>query len=153
MVRKHEEIYYTNPGSPIRDVYSPVVHEDGKITIEVSGKENTDEIIQSFAESCDIRVIVNRFNGGDLTALNQARGMYGDFTEMPKTYAEALQMRIDAKNAFDKLNPDIKKQFNYNVDEFLATAGDEEWYKKLGVENALKENVPEVSSEAAEERS
>ena len=123
--------FASNPGSPLRPVYKPVVAKDGSIGLEISGYENTDDEIQSYVESCYIRTIINRAANGELEALNVRKGMYGDFTQMPKNYAEMLQLQIDAKIAFDKLDPDTKKKFNNDVNQFLATAGEQEWIEKL----------------------
>ena len=124
--------FVSEKGSPIHDIYSPVVEKDGTISLIKSGEENTDDIIQSYLESTDISIIMENVKNGDLSGLNVARGMYGDFTNMPKTYAELLQLQIDAKNTFDKLPNDVRMKFDNDVNVFLASAGDKEWFEKLG---------------------
>ena len=109
-------------GSPIHELFSPVVEKDGTISLVKSGEENTDEIIQSYLESTDISIIIENVKNGDFSGLNVARGMYGDFTNMPKTYAELLQLQIDAKKTFDKLPNDIKNKFDNDVNVFLASS-------------------------------
>ena len=101
---------FSNPGSPIHEIYSPVVKDDGSIELEVSGVENTDEYIQSFLESCDINVIVSRIENGELDLLNQRTGSFGDFTDMPKTFAEMLQLKIDSELMFNSLPIEIKQK-------------------------------------------
>lgn len=133
MVRIAEKRFYCSAGDPVKTIYSPVVKDDGSIEIEPSGKVNTDEEIQSYAQSCDMKVILNRYMNGDTSVLNMKEGMYGDFTKMPKTYAEFLQQQIDAENTFNKLDPKIKEKFDNDLNQFMATAGSEEWMKKLGV--------------------
>lgn len=146
-MKKCKEIY-SEAGSPIKIVYSPVVDEKGVITLVESGKVNTDEEIQSYAESCDLSIIINRYINGDINALNQRQGMYGDFTNLPKTYAEFLQKQIDAQNTFDKLPNDVKKKFDNDVNQFLASAGSEDWLDKLGlVEKKIEDEVKEASEE------
>lgn len=141
---------YSNSGSPIHTIYSPVVDDDGNIELVESGKENTDEFINSFKDSCDIKVIIERFLAGDQSALNQKAAMYGDFTKMPKTYAEVLQMQIDAKKAFDELSVEVKEKFDNDINKFLASAGNEEWYEKLGI-SFDKPNEKEKESEEVKE--
>lgn len=127
---------FTCPGSPIKDLYSPVVNDDGTITLEKSGEENIAEYINSFAESTDIQTIVKRFTNGEINVLNQREGTYGDFTQMPKTYAEFLQKKIDAENVFKKLPLDVKDKFDNDINKFLVSAGSDDWFEKLGlVEN------------------
>lgn len=122
---------FSCPGDPIHIIYSPVVEDDGSVRLVESGKENTDDIIQSYAESCDLNVIIQRYLNGDLDALNQKVGTYGDFTQMPKTYAEALQMKIDSERLFDSLPVDYKRKFDNDPNKFFVQAGTKEWLEIL----------------------
>ena len=89
--------FSTNPGDRYHTIYSPKIKQNGIIQLVESGKEDIQEMIDSFRDSTDMAFIVNRLMAGDTSVLNQAPAMYGDFTDMPKTYAEALQMVIDAR--------------------------------------------------------
>ena len=149
MVRFFDNKIVTEPGSPIRVLYKPVVDKKGNIELEECGKENTQEIIQSYAESCDIQLILQNAMMGDVSGLQKVQGVYGDFTQMPKTYAELLQLQIDAQNAFNSLPTDVKKRFDNDVNKFLMSAGEKDWMEKLGINNALENIVPKESSEAA----
>ena len=122
---------FTNPGNPIKEIYKPLVQKDGSVVLVVEGHENTDEIIKSYEDSVDIDVIVARYMNGDLEALNKRIGQYGDFTQFPETYAEVLQMRIDAENVFRDLPVEIKQKFNNDPDQFFAQSGTDEWMEKL----------------------
>lgn len=133
MVKFANNSIYTNKGDPIHILYSPIVNDDGSIELKESGKENTDEIIQSYAESTDIHVILARYAAGDLDVLNQRKAMYGDFTQMPKTFAEVLQLQIDSRNLFNSLDIDTRNKFNNDPNEFFARAGSKEWFDLLGV--------------------
>lgn len=131
MIKFFKNDIVSNPGNPIKPVYKPQVNKDGSITLVVDGYVNTDEEIQSFAESVDIENIVARYLNGDVSALHQHIGQYGDFTNMPKTYAEVLQMQIDARNVFDGLPSEIKAKFNNDPNQFFVQSGSKEWYDKL----------------------
>lgn len=142
---------FTCPGSPIHDIYKPIVKKDGSFDLVVEGHENTDEIIQSYGDSVDIDVIIARYVNGDLSALNQRVGQYGDFTEMPKTYAEVLQKQIDARNIFDSLSPDIRSKFDNDANQFFAQSGTKEWFEKMNVFFDQKEKfVEEIKEEVKE---
>lgn len=132
------EKFATNPGNKFHKLYAPKVSENGTLELVEAGVENTDDIIQSQCESTDIRTLIARVNAGDVDALNVHRGMFGDFTKMPKTYAELLQNQINAKNAFDRLPVDIKKKFDNDVNKFLAQSGTEEWNKALGLTDEMR---------------
>lgn len=131
MIKYFDNSIVSNPGNPIKPVYKPIVNKDGTITLVQEGFVNTDEEIQSYEDSVDIDVIVARYMNGDLEALNKHVGQYGDFTEMPKTYAEVLQMQIDAKNTFMRLPVEIRQKFDNDPNQFFAQSGTEEWYSKL----------------------
>lgn len=123
--------FVSNPGNPVHFLRAPKVMPDGNIKLEIIGKEDTDEMIQSYAESCDISVILARASAGDTSVLNQRVGSYGDFTQMPKTFAEMLQLQIDANNMFNSLPVEIKKKFDNDANKFLVQAGTSEWYENV----------------------
>lgn len=141
---------YSNAGSPIKDLFSPIVNEDGTITLEKSGEENITEFINSFAESTDIDSIVRRFTNGEIGILNQKDGTFGDFTNVPKTYAEFLQKKIDAENVFKKLPLELKDKFDNDINKFLVSAGSNEWFEKLGFINEEKSEKVEEKGEVKE---
>ena len=148
-IRFFDHNIYTDSGSPIHTLYAPVVDEDGNVDLVESGKENTDEYIQSFKESCDMEVIIQKFLAGDSSALNKKAAMFGDFTKMPKTYAEVLQLQIDAKKAFDELPVETKEKFDNDINKFLVNAGETEWFEKLGV--SLEKQEEKKESEEVKE--
>lgn len=90
----------------------------GKELVEV-GKTNRYEEIQLYAEQCEIENIMRRYQNGDYTALEKIQGMYGDFTQTPRTLAEAQQLSINLENMWGKLPLDIREQFHHNLEEFI----------------------------------
>lgn len=133
-------------GDPIHIVFSPKVNDDGSIDLVESGKENIQDEIQSYLESCDINVIIQRVLNGETELLQQRKAMYGDFTTMPKTYAEMLQLQIDTNRLFESLPIDVKKQFDNDVNKFFASAGSKEWLEKCGY------TIPEDTKKVLEEK-
>lgn len=133
MLRHEDEKFVTPPGEPLRPRYQPKVCDDGHIEIYVVGYEDWQEKINSYRESSDIRTIVARYeNTGDPTVLDQRQGMFGDFTNLPKTYAEALQLQINSGLLFDSLPLDVRKKFDMDKNRFFAMSGTDEWRKVLG---------------------
>lgn len=62
-------------------------------------------------------------------------GLHGiDATQLPKTFAEFLQLQIDRKREFDRLPVEVKQKFNNDLTQYMATAGSEEWFDKLGID-------------------
>ena len=87
--------------------------------------------------------ILDRYNAGDLTALNKVQGAYGDFTNTPTTLAEAQQKLIDAENLFMSLPLEVRKEFNHSTSEFLASIANGEIENKLA-KFGVKKEVEEV---------
>ena len=86
----------TCAGSPVKPLFSGRYNERGQIELTPDGTENIYEYIQSFAESTDIHSILRRYQNGEVDVLSKVQGVYADITEMPQTYAEALQRRSEA---------------------------------------------------------
>lgn len=131
MIRYADNTLVSNPGSPIHQLYAPKVAKNGRIELVKSGTENIQDFINSFRESTDIHQIMNRVMNGQIELLNKRPGSYGDFTQMPKTFAEALQLQIDSRRLFDNLPDDVKAKFHGDANMFLAAAGTEEWFKNI----------------------
>lgn len=110
----------STPGSGFKDTYKMHVDDDGKRELKKSGEYNLYAEIQSYKDSVSIDYILSRFVNGDETALSRVQGIYGDFTDMPRTMAELQQRVIDAENLFNALPLDIRAQYNHSASEFFA---------------------------------
>ena len=102
--------------------YGKEIDKDGKVHIVETGKTNLYEKIQASKEDTLVYNILDRFNAGDVSVLQKNKGYYGDFTDMPKTLAEAQQSLITAENYFNSLPLDVRKEFNHSFSEFLSSA-------------------------------
>ena len=138
----------TNPGSPIKQLYSGSYNERGQVELKEDGTEDTYSFIQSFAESTDIHSILRRYQNGEVDVLEKVQGFYGDITEMPKTYAEALQRIADSEKIFWSLPLDVRAKFGHSFSEFLAASQDADFLDRLGVkpdeQPAPVPDVPDV---------
>lgn len=141
-MRYADSKFVSNPGSPIHVVFSPRVGKDGVVELVESGFEDIRAYINSFRDSTDLRIILARVQSGDISALMSRPGSYGDFTQMPKTYAEVLQLQIDSRRIYDSLPVDIKARFNNDPNQFLASAGTDQWFDTL--KNVLPAEVMQM---------
>lgn len=112
---------HANPGNPVKVLYSPKFATDGSMELVEAGKENLYDYIQSHKESVDINVILKRFAKGDVTALQRRQAMFGDFSDAPATYAEALNSMIVAEQYFNSLPLETRAKFNHNFHTFLVS--------------------------------
>lgn len=123
----------THPGNPIKQLYSGSYNERGQVELKEDGTEDLYAFIQSFAESTDIHSILKRYQNGEIDVLQKVQGFYGDITEMPKTYAEALQRIADSEKVFMSLPVDVRAEFGHSFSEFLAASQDADFLDRLGV--------------------
>jgi hypothetical protein len=110
------ERIHTCSGSPLKQLFTGRYNERGQIELTEDGTENIYEYIQSFAESTDIHSILRRYQNGEVDVLSKVQGVYTDITEMPQTYAEALQP-YHRPNTYRKSQTDTSsKNSRVNVD-------------------------------------
>lgn len=133
----------SNSGTRFHPTYKLKYDEDGCTTLVETGKIDTYEQIQSWKDSCDIKVILERFANGDMDALNRKTPMFGDFTSTPQTLAEHLQLLRDAEESFRGLPLDIRAQFNHNPAEFYASIGSDRFNRIMGI--SVPSDIKEVN--------
>ena len=134
----------TCPGSPVKQLYSGRYNERGQVELTPDGTDNIYEFIQSFAESTDIHTILRRYQNGEADVLSKVQGVYADITEMPQTYAEALQRISDSEKIFMSLPVETRAKFGHSFSEFLAASQDDDLLDKLAVKvEPVKPVVPE----------
>lgn len=106
------------PGSGLKELYIPFFNDDGHLEIKESGIFDRQEQIDSNAASCDISVLISRYEAGDITALNRRQGMFGDFSSAPDSYRQALEIIHSYSAAFDGLSPEQREGCS-NAFDFL----------------------------------
>lgn len=133
----------SHPGNPIKQLYTGSYNDRGQVELMEDGTENLYDFIQSFAESTDIHAILRRFENGEADVLEKVQGFYGDITEMPHTYAEALQRIADSEKVFMSLPVEVRAKFGHSFSEFLASSQDADFLDRLGVKPSVQtEPVP-----------
>lgn len=132
-------------GDRFRPVYTPEIAVDGQIELVQTGVEDLQQYIDSFKDSCDISVMVQRFIAGDETALRNGNPVFMDLLGAPKTLAEAYAMNFRAEAAFNNLPADVRAKFNNNFYTFLSGAGTQEWFDTLKMDpvpGPIEKEVP-----------
>lgn len=136
---------FSDPGSPEHITYAGHYDEKGRVVLEESGRENIYDFIQSHAESCDIHVLMKRYQNGDVAALSQKQGFYGDFLDFPKTYAEALNHMNEMERQFMALPVETREMFGNSFTEFLAASAEPDFLDRLGIKKeSVSEPVPDI---------
>lgn len=122
--------FVTCAGSVDHVIYSPKLRPDGSFSLVESGRESIKDKINSFREQTDIAYILKRLQLGDTSVL-RSDGVYGDFTQMPKTFAEAMQLQIDGERQFMKLPLDVRNEFDNDFRKWFSSAGSDDWFNKM----------------------
>lgn len=126
------------------------INKDGKKELHQIGTTNLYEKIQASKDQTLIYNVLERYNNGELDLLSRSQGMYGDFTDLPTSLAEAQQKLIDAENIFNSLPLDIRKQFNHSVSEFLASFSNGNFEKLVKSIQGVSEPVKVESTESVQ---
>lgn len=124
--------FYSNPGSREAEVYEIKIDNKGHKVLELTGTKNIYEDIQSYAEECDIKLIVARASAGDTEALNARQGFYADITNTPATLAEAQNIILKLSNEFDSLPTEVREKFDNSKEVFVHSYGTNDWAEKMG---------------------
>ena len=124
---------YSCPGERYKRLYQGVLGSDSLICLEETGRVDFQEEINSHALSCDINYILSRFRNGDDRALTRRQGVYADFSQMPSTYRDWLDLMIRGQDMFQRLPLDIKQKFGNSFERFVVSAGSKEWADILGL--------------------
>lgn len=117
--RDHER-FLTDVGSREKVTYEARYNAKGQLELNEKGKEDWYGYIQSHKDSVDIHVLLERFQRGDVDVLNRVQGFYGDITEYPNTFADALNIVRSSEEFFNSLPVEERAKYNHNFSEFLA---------------------------------
>ena len=140
----------TNPGDENRRTYMWAENENGEKELVEDEIINIRDEIESYHEETKITNIIRRATF-DIDAANRLIGDNGtggaDMTQMPENLMEAQNLMVKAKAAYAALSPKQQAEFD-GLSDYMATAGTEEWAKKLGYITEKKEVKEEAKNES-----
>lgn len=152
MNRDRKSDFFVSSGSPIKNDYEYKI-VDGKKMLVVCGETNTQDLIDSYAEECDINVIVAKFLNGDESVLNKAVGQFGDFRDYPTTYADMFNRVLNCQKIFDTLPVEVKEKFDNSYEKFWTSYGTkyfDDVFSDYSVKTAPQEEIKESEVKDAE---
>lgn len=141
--KKRPKVVYSEPGTEFEPTYEYQYVEGIKMLVP-TGETNVDEYIQSFKESQDIHTLISKFLVGDI---DNRPGTFGDFRDVPSTYAELFQRVNDCRLSFDQLPLDIRNEFDNSYEKFWSEYGSDRFNS---VFNAYFEKQSPVASDQTE---
>lgn len=149
VIGQKPERYYTNAGDEyyIEREFAGI-DEDGQWILKEINKVKISDYINSFVDSCDMQIILQKLKEGDTSVLHQRSAFYGDAVNVPHTPMEALTIMKDSKLAYDRLSDDVKAKFNNDFQRWFSTVATVDWFDKMGMLD--KKEVPtDVQKEKA----
>lgn len=124
------------------------IDKNGRRSLKKTKRVETYELIQSYAEECNIQNIIKRATNGNPDLLQKVIGTYQDITEVPKSVAEAQQLIINLKNAFAKLPKETRAKFEYNDEIYVAQFGSDVWAEKTGLKEIMQKSEEKRAEKA-----
>lgn len=142
------ERHHAPTGSPMMDEYGYEIDKFGRKILIKTGESNLYEKIQASLEETKIENIIARVTTGD-TSMLRPDGIYTDLSEIPNNLIEARQAMQNLENIWNGLDNEIKRKYNFNVDEFIGASGSDSWLRDMGLlkeKEAPKEEAPKKES-------
>lgn len=114
---------YLQPvGNRVHNLRQGRFDDSGIFVLDIAGSEDIYDMIQSHAASVDIHVILDRFRRGDIDALGDpARSVFADIADMPRSYAQLLNLVADGERAFMSLPVDERAKFDHSFAQWLMS--------------------------------
>lgn len=141
--------YATPSGRRMQDEYGYEIDKFGRKVLVKTGETDLYAKIQEELEETKIENILKRVAIGDTSVL-RPDGIYADLTEMPGNLLEARQMMQELENTWNGLPNEIKKKYNYDVEQYIAAAGKEDWLRDMGLLEPEPEPKPETAKPVKE---
>lgn len=140
-----------NAGSKMAPTFEVEIDKNGHKNLVKTGETNTYVLIQQGLEDSKIENILARAGMGDVNALFVRQGSYGDFTDTPKTLAEAQKMIIKVNQEFEKLPTEIKNKFDNSPEKYVELYGSKDWEDKVGITHYNEQQaIAKANKEALE---
>lgn len=125
---------FSEPGNPLQDDFIAERGRFGDVNLTKVGTTNLYDKIQSYADSCDMAVLISRYMQGDYSALNRVQALYGDFSDMPTSYVEASALLDSVIADFATLPAEIKERFDNSAINFMKELGQPGFADKLKID-------------------
>lgn len=142
---------FVEAGREMQNEYQYEKTKKGEKILVKTGEFNLYEKIQEAHEETKIENVLKKVVAGDNTVL-RPDGIYMDTTEIPNNLMESQRAIQSLENTWATLPNEIKKEYNYDVSQFVADAGSENWLKTMGyTKEEAKETIKEIKQTEVKE--
>lgn len=106
-------------GTGIRSLFIPYIN-DNHLDIKKSGDFDLQAQIEAEACLCDLNLLIERMQNGDVEALNRRQSFYSDMTAYPSSYREAFDILREGREFFNSLSQDERDNYS-GFEDFMAS--------------------------------
>lgn len=138
-------------GDRMKVIFTAKREDDGTLSLHETGKEDLYEYIQSFAESCDINMIMRRYEQGDTDILQKVQGFYFDTTQVPDNMADLLNKLNYAESQFESMPASFKEKYGNDFGRFICTFDPGDFVSLVADDAPAQSEVKEVSDESQQQ--
>lgn len=124
---------YSPTGNGKENTYGYERNAYGRKVLVKTGERNAYEEIQAQLEETKIENIMARALAGD-NSVFRPDGIYTDTSILPHSMIESMQRIQDLENMWGGLPTDLRRKYNFNVEDFIAASGTKEWLSDMGIE-------------------
>lgn len=127
--RFHFQPVVSEPGCRFVPTFHVKIDEEtGEEILVEDGVFDLYEDIQAHAPEVDLHVILAQYKKtGEEALLNRRSAVYGDFTDVPKTFAEMVNAVHDGNEFFEGLPTLVKQRFGNSPVQFYSSFGKPEF--------------------------
>lgn len=141
----------TNEGDDFLPQYVESVDKNGKTYLKKVGDKNVFNEIQEAAVGTSIYEIYDKYlQTGDESLLEQRKGIFADFTNVPTNPADIHRMVIEADGTFNQLDKEVRELFENDVGMFKQSVLDGTFEDKVAHligEKTKAEKAAEIKAE------
>lgn len=109
----------SNTGTGIRSLFIPYIN-DNHLDIKKSGDFDLQAQIEAEACLCDLTLLIERMQNGDVEALNRRQAFYSDMTAYPSSYREAFDILRDGREFYNSLSQDERDKYS-GFEDFMSS--------------------------------
>lgn len=148
----------SNSGSRYLDLFHFEYNDKGEKFLVPYDKKDVYAEIQTYAHDNDIYVLLKKYLGGDLTALDKNKGFYADITNVPNNINDWHNRIEQGKDIFNGLPIEFKEMFGNDVNQFMTSIAEGSFENKLKdykdslskAKEPITQNVGKTESEVKE---
>lgn len=147
MICNNKDRIFSASGDPIKQLYVPELTSSGLKLVD-GGQLDLDQVIQDSSSYCDLALLLQRYEAGDVEALTRKQGLFGDATLFPRDSRSMIENLRSARQFYDSLGSDSGfTDFN----DFLSKVNDSDFMSNIKDINFIEPNSdPDPDGGAAE---